>query len=401
MSREIRKHKIRTIVCWGTAGNSNARTVILLDGLKMNGVQLIDCRLNIWKGVRDRSNVKSPWVRLVIAARWLAAMPFLAIRYLFCPDHDLVLVNYPGHMDMPWARLVARIRGKPVVWDAFISAWDTIVCDRKLVAPGSLVAQLAFKLDQVAASSASAVLLDTGPHRDYFVNTFNLAAEKCLVTHVGAPAASFPASVRHRRQEGPLEILFYGTLIPLHGLATILKAIRLLQDEAINWTLVGSGQEQHLMDTFMADMSGSNNVRWLEWVPFSELSELIKASDVCLGVFSDSDKASRVIPNKLFQCLSSNRPVITQETEAISELDEDLRQLVFTVPPADPEALAGLIQKMAVSTDLFNAGQAALSTLHEGAIGHFFLQQVTRLLEKPGTAAGKRKNRGQNASLSE
>ena len=60
-------------------------------------------------------------------------------------------------------------------------------------------------------------------------------------------------------------------------------------------------------------------------------------------IFGDTDKAGRVIPNKVFQILASGKPLITRDSPAICELIDPEMPGIFMVPPADPKALLEII----------------------------------------------------------
>lgn len=65
----------------------------------------------------------------------------------------------------------------------------------------------------------------------------------------------------------------------------------------------------------------------------------------CLGIFSNKEKAQRVIPYKAFQALSSAKPLITARTEATEKLFTDNVDALL-VEPEDPRHLAEAIQKL-------------------------------------------------------
>ena len=75
-----------------------------------------------------------------------------------------------------------------------------------------------------------------------------------------------------------------------------------------------------------------------------QLQVKIQQADICLGIFGDSEKASRVIPNKVFQILHSGKPLITRDSPAIRELLNPDMTGVYLVPAASPKALADAIQ---------------------------------------------------------
>ena len=93
--------------------------------------------------------------------------------------------------------------------------------------------------------------------------------------------------------------------------------------------------------------SGSSaNVEWIEWVDYKELRDHIARADICLGIFGDTDKAARVIPNKVFQILSAGAPLITRDSPAIRELLSPDMPGVYLVPPGDPEALLEAVRRI-------------------------------------------------------
>jgi glycosyltransferase involved in cell wall biosynthesis len=86
-------------------------------------------------------------------------------------------------------------------------------------------------------------------------------------------------------------------------------------------------------------------VTYLPWVDYQELPARIAAADCVLGIFGAGDKASRVVPNKVFQAMAMGAPVITRESPAIERVLTH-RQSALLIPPADPDALAAAIHEM-------------------------------------------------------
>ncbi len=133
---------------------------------------------------------------------------------------------------------------------------------------------------------------------------------------------------------------FMGSLFRLHGIDTIVHAAALLRDEhGIRWTLIGTGQEKKRIDTLVKELSLSQ-LHMREWVDYEELKSYIHAADICLGIFGTSGKASRVIPNKVFQIVSCGKAFITRDSPAIRELFQGDDEGVFLVDAGDPKCLA-------------------------------------------------------------
>ena len=106
------------LVIWGTYDLGKPRNRILIEGLKVRGARVIECHVDLWQGIEDKSQVKGLLTKTRILLRWLAAYPALIVRYLRLPRHDAVLLGYMGQLDAlvlwPWAKL----RRVPVIWDA-------------------------------------------------------------------------------------------------------------------------------------------------------------------------------------------------------------------------------------------------------------------------------------------
>ena len=179
---------------------------------------------------------------MVIAAKLALAYAKLCFRYLLAPPHDIVLVGYLGHFDVFPARVLSWLRRKPLVFDAFVSLYDTSVEDRKVFRRGSLSANLLRLIDRWSCKLSDLVLLDTNQHIEYFCNEFDLDASKFQRVLVGADpayAAEEPVAPREDR----FVVLHYSKFAPLHRMPYILDAANQLRDDPeIVFKIVGGGQ---------------------------------------------------------------------------------------------------------------------------------------------------------------
>jgi glycosyltransferase involved in cell wall biosynthesis len=323
----------------GTFDPDFHRNQILREVLARTDLEVRMCHVGLW-GVREDHIVRRG--RLRIGARALVAYPLLAWRFLAGPRPDVVLVAYPGHFDMPLLAPLAHLRGVPVIFDPFLSLFDTIVTDRRLVSARALTARLAAWADRTACRLADSILVDTPQDGAYLAAAARLPVSRFRTLWVSAREAIF------RPQPGttqvPGRVLFYGTFIPLHGIDTIIRAAKLLEGEAIEFRVIGNGQERPAVERRMAEL-GTANVELVDPVPLEELPVEIARATLCLGIFGTTDKASRVIPNKLFECLATGRPVLTGDTPAVRAAFAQGE--VATVPLGDPRALAAAIRLLA------------------------------------------------------
>jgi glycosyltransferase involved in cell wall biosynthesis len=313
----------RLRVCWfGIYDPKYPRNDILLRGLRAAGVGVVEIQAD-WKDphryaylrkeLRDRSG-----------------------------DYDLIYTAYPATVPTIWAKLLTR---KPVVMDALYSMYDAVVQDRKEIPAYHPRAIKLWVLDWLSALLADCMIVDTGQHQAYWARFPFVRRSKIHVVYTGVQDHIFKPG--QKGADGFL-VSFHGFYIPLQGVDKIVKAAALLRNESIRFRLIGSGQLSNTVDALIKEHSLVNIEQTGRKTP-EEIARLSQEADVVLGIFGDSDKARRVIPNKLYEGLAMKKAVITADTPAVREIfdESDLILIENT-----PEALAGAIRMLEADIDL-------------------------------------------------
>jgi len=334
------------VLLWGTYDTGKPRARILTRGMREVGITVEEIHANVWEGVEDKSQVKGLRSRLRLLARWAFAYPALIWRLARADKPDVLLVGYPGILDALIATCVGHMRRIPVAWDVFISLYDTMIEDRKLLRSGSVPARLLRRLERMALHRVDIVFMDTQAHARRIEMLFDLPPGSSGAIWVGTEAERFKSvgTPSPRAADAPMKVLFYGQFIPLHGISTIIEAARELRDEPVEWTLIGRGQEAPATRGLL-QADPLPKVQWIEWVDYDQLRSWIAQADLCLGIFGTSEKAASVIPNKVFQMVAAGRPLITRDSPAIRELLQPSPGHVYLVPGGDPEALADAVRQ--------------------------------------------------------
>ncbi|QFT60812.1 putative glycosyl transferase (plasmid) [Sulfitobacter sp. THAF37] len=332
------------VVLWGSYDLGKPRTRILREGLVEAGAEVTEIHADIWKADADKSQLSRAQMALRLLSL-LLAYPVLIVRYLRAPQHDLVIVPYLGQFDVIVLWPFARLRGRPVVLDLFLSLYDTVVNDRKMVPSGGFVARCLRTLERLSCRAVDTVLLDTEVHAARIAQVLGLDPEKFDAVPVGVEPGAFAHVAPHVPHEGRTRVLFYGQLIPLHGVETILAAALSERGRQYDWHIIGSGQDRPRVAHALA-AEKSDHVRWDDWVPYAELAQAIETTDICLGIFGTSDKAAGVVPNKVYQSLFAGRAVITRDGPAMREVFAQADPALQLVPAADPFAILDAIDRL-------------------------------------------------------
>lgn len=280
-----------------------------------------------------------------LAFRMLAAHASLFVRLLRAETPDTIYIPYPCVFVLNL--LPRRFRHSRIVADAFISVFDTVVSDRKLLKPMHVLARLLHWLERRAYDRADLVVVDTKENASYLQATFGLAPDRVIAVPLSTNERDYTFS-EYVPSDSAVRVLFTGTFVPLHGLATIVDAARELQDRNdIEFRLIGDGQDAPMVERLIRESPA--RITWIrKWCQPAELAAEIRQADICLGIFGNSSKAQRVCPLKIYAYASVGRPVITGDTEFLRNIVREGPECPFaTVPPGDPRALARKIVELA------------------------------------------------------
>jgi glycosyltransferase involved in cell wall biosynthesis len=340
-------------------GPGYPRARSLRQGLQLNGTAVAECRLP-GPGAGKRKGVASLWRWPWLLVRQLATrlrLQGMLRRTLPGLAPSAILVPYPGHWLVSAVKRSTRL---PVVLDLFLSAYDTAVLDRALFAEGSLAARLLKRLDTNACRSADLVLVDTEENAHFLHQLTGLPEERFAAVQVGDPdAPAAPAPYVGPAADAPLELLFFGTGVPLHGLPILLEALALAGN--VRLTLVG-GTAADREDA--RALLGPRLDLQPEFVDRDRLQQLLDRAQLVAGVFSTSAKAARVVPFKVVHALASGRPVITADTPALRR-QLDGSEAVFTVPAGNAQALAAELERLHAQPDRLAAAAAGSRALYD------------------------------------
>ncbi|HJQ43473.1 MAG TPA: hypothetical protein VJ831_10345, partial [Jatrophihabitantaceae bacterium] len=284
------------VISFGTYDlTKHPRVGIVADGLREHGDDVVVVNAPLGFSTAERVELlRKPWTAFAFVARLLRRWATLVRRTTSARRSgavDVVLVGYLGQFDVLLARLL--FPRTTIVLDQMIFAADT-ARDRGIT--GGLKLALLDRLDRLAVRTADLVLLDTDEHLELMPAK---RADRAVVVLVGAPDAWFARDEPSTSDDRPMRVVFFGLYTPLQGATTIGAALARLADRAdITVTMIGRGQD---LEATRRAAAANPHVTWLDWVDSDELPALVAGHDVCLGIFGTTPKASRVVPNKVYQ----------------------------------------------------------------------------------------------------
>jgi glycosyltransferase involved in cell wall biosynthesis len=349
------------VAYFGTWERGYPRNDQVIAALESAGVEVDLVHEEMWSGTHKFGLSPAVFPRLASAEVRLARAPVP-------DDAEALVVGYPGHFDL-WS---AKRHGRPVVFNAMVSLYDTFVEDRERFRDGSVSARTLLRLDRTAFRAADLVVSDTQANADFMRGLAGI--DEVGVCYLGAEERLFRPA--WRRSED-FHVLYVGKPAPLHGLELILEAARRLPE--IRFRVVGTGQVTHVLD------ARPPNVEHVPWVEYELVAGEYARAGCSVGVFGASGKAERVIPHKTFQALAVGTPLITADTPAARELLVDGRDSLLVERTADSlaEAITALRDDPELAQRIGRGGRATFEReASEAVLGIRWRDAIERAIER-------------------
>ncbi len=308
-------------VCFFGTYESNDLTLRLKNLLQEKDVQVIECQ----QDVHSFSQLVKAYPKLV--------------KKHFSLDYDVMIVPWRGIMSLPLAKLLTR---RPIVYFPYVSIYDTLINDRKIFKKNSIQAKFVWLADKIGCKLADVIVLENDETINYFCTEYNLKKSKFRKFIWGADEKKFPC-LPIKKTDNTLSVFYLGTFIPFHGVEVIIEAAKILADKNdITFTFCGDGQTKKENEN-LCKKYGLKNVRFLGFVDFSIVRENLENADICLGTFGSLDHRPNSPTNKIFQMLTSQKPLITRDVPVMKEIKLKSNQNCILVKPGDPHDLAKAI----------------------------------------------------------
>ena len=275
------------------------------------------------------------------------------IRYFRVGLRRPAYIPYPAVGLLFLFSFIPRVlRPKVIAIDAFISMYDTVVEDRKLMRIDGFTSRVLLWLESRAYSIADIVVADTDFNAAYLKRTFlSLQTTPVITLPLSIDESCFKFDA-YQVAHSVCSVLFMGTFVPLQGVDTIARAAILLASRSdIRFVLVGDGQVAPLVRMILSQHP-CQNIKWItEWQSKEQIKSHIVNSDICLGIFGTTTKTQRVWPFKNYHYMAVGRPVITGDTDFARQLAGKGADTTpfLTVPCGDPAALAKAIGELAAA----------------------------------------------------
>lgn len=271
----------------------------------------------------------------------------------FLPRPDVIVSTSPQFFTPCAAYVVSRLKRRPWVFE-LRDLWPD-----SIVAVGAMKETLLIgalrRLEYFLYRKATRIVSVTQSFREVLSKN-GIDLGKIEVVPNGADLKAYRPGDRSETLaekfgcKGKFVAAYVGTIGLAHGLRTLLDAAEQLRERKdIAFILVGTGAEENALMA-EAGRRSLDNVHFAGSVSKAEVRDYWRLCDVALVLLRDSPLFRHVLPSKIFEAMSTERPIILGvrgESEAV--LKE--ARAGIPIPPEDSRALSAAIVQLAADRE--------------------------------------------------
>lgn len=313
-----------------------------------------------WTQVRDedgvrvvRCHVPSSYNRSYLGRMW-AFFGFTltaTLGAINAPRPDAIIATSPP-LTTAISGWIASIRHRAPWIFEIRDLWPESAVTTGVLSEKGLLTRLLYRLERFACLRATAITVLTPAFADDLERRRLAGREKVSFVPNGADLDAFAPGPRQNEQRGRLQwgnrfvALYAGAHGRANGLMQLVDAAEALRGERdVLIASVGDGPER-LACQRAAQSRGLDNIQFLGPVPKAHVPALIRAADAGLAVLQNNPTFRTVYPNKVFDYMACERPIIVGIDGIARDLVCDQAEAGLFAAPENGAAIAEAIRRL-------------------------------------------------------
>lgn len=281
---------------------------------------------------------------------------------------------------------IARILRKKIYSEFYISLFESKVSDWKHLEEEDILAKRLKSYDIMRLKSDKVIFLNHSEAK-YYTEFLNYPINKYEVIPL-IVEDKIPCKLNYFNDKNTvLNIAWWGTFIPLHGIEIIIEAIKNLVDTNINFHIFIFGRDDDRTMEFsqtITNLSLNKYVTVKKNISFGNgklLPFLVENCDMALGIFGKYGKAKNVITNKVIDAVAMRIPIITGYSNGLLEYFNENESIYYTKNNAN-DLVKKIIEVSNLPIDEINERvEKGYSIYSSNFSYHAFRKNIIRLFE--------------------
>lgn len=286
--------------------------------------------------------------KLTIGLKYLIFTAFIFIKILFSiknKKYDIIHVHNPPDFIILAALPFKLFSGSKIILDLHDMLPEAIVSNFNVDEEHSYV-KIARIIEKISIRSADALICTNKYDKEIILSRNKFPSEKIFIV-MNSPDLDilelFSNSKNNTIFEDKYIILFQGSIWKRRGIQTVIEALKELKEQIpIHCIILGDGPDLEYLKRYAEEKKIMEQITFTGWVDLNKLSKYTALSDLCLIPFLDTAVNRRGVPNKLFEYIVHNKPVLSSQLKGIASSFSD--QEITFFKPGDAHDLAQKIK---------------------------------------------------------
>jgi glycosyltransferase involved in cell wall biosynthesis len=245
---------------------------------------------------------------------------------------------------LPWVWLAARLRRRPVIYDAHEISVDRTGTRR--------LARLITHVEGFLARRSEAMITTTDMRADFFEQAYGVPRPVVLQNrphHVEVVRTDHLRARLAIPHNLPI-VLYQGGLQPNRGLPRLVEAAAAV--DGAHFVLLGDGVMRSQLENMVAERALQARVHFLPAVPWQELAEWTASADVGVQLLENTGLNHYTTDsNKIFEYAMAGLPVIASDFPEIRRVVAG-HDIGVLVDPADTGAVIAAMRRLTMDAEL-------------------------------------------------
>lgn len=312
---------------------------------------------------RDGVRVVQTWLWATpsprISRKFISQISFMltaVLRGLFLPRPDVMLVEAQPIFTNLAGTLLSRFKRVPYVLDVHDLWPDHMLSVGALTADHPVYRAARWLVDRTYFGAAGIIALT--PYLEKVIQGYLGSGGKTRTVYSGVDLERFRPKMdggafRQRHNLGSARIVAYiGTLGTAYDCLTMLETARRFAERPdVLFVIMGTGTQQQLVRERLAQ-GDLPNVRWIEWVDYSEIPQAWAATDIAFWALHNHPLHRGAIGTKLYEALACGVPAAVALEGVVADVLA-ASGAGLAVPFGDVEALAAAVRRLLDEPDFY------------------------------------------------
>lgn len=326
-----------------SARGYNINFICPIDG-DQNEIEIID-GINILR-------VNSPFAKrtnYVLLLKDYLVFIVKTLRLVSKSNHDIGYSYFHIHTPPDFLVFIAvyyKIMGKSKIILDLHDMLPEAVASNLEINEKHIIYKLARLIEKISIKLSDAVICTNSYDKQIILSRNNMDANK-IFTIMNVPDLGLYRMTSANKADFGLNdkyvILFEGTVWKRRGLQVLIEAVNILRNQLnIHLLVVGDGPYLDSLKEMAHNMNIGPYITFTGWVDPNQLSKYVSASDLGIIPFLRTKVNERGVPNKLFEYIIHEKPVIASRLKGMNSVFDDDEIIFFE--PGNPIDLAEKIK---------------------------------------------------------